>query len=437
MSIDFVILAAGLGTRMKCSTPKIFQTVAGKPIVRYVVDACKSFEQNVFVVTQEHLREDNCFVDVTPVVQRSPKGTADAVRQAVGFLKSEYTVILCGDMPLLENRHLDALVNATQDNTLTAMIVPDELSHMPYGRVILQDGQFDHIIEYKNATPEERSSKLANAGVYKVKTELLKRYIGEIRENPVSKEFYLTDLFGILKDTGNEVAVVQSDDYWSFHGINTMQDLAKAERVMQTRLREKFMNAGVKLLDPETTYFAHDTEIASDVIIEPNVIIGAEVRIGRGSRINAFSHLVNCEVSENVEIGPFARIRGGAKFMSKSSIGNFVEVKGSTLGCGSKAKHLAYIGDTTIGNSSNIGAGTITCNYDGVKKHKTSIGDYVFVGSNSTLIAPVSVGDGAIIGAGSVITKGVSPNSLAIARTSQTEIPDIAEKIWRDKGRRK
>jgi bifunctional UDP-N-acetylglucosamine pyrophosphorylase/glucosamine-1-phosphate N-acetyltransferase len=270
------------------------------------------------------------------------------------------------------------------------------------------------------------------------KGSLKKPFIaGLIAENPVFGEFYLTDLFEILKNAGNEIDVIQSDDYWSFHGINTMQDLARAEHIMQERLRERFMSAGVKLLDPETTYFAHDTEIASDVVIEPNVVIGTEVKIGQRSRISAFSHLVDCEVAEDVEVGPFARIRGGAKFMSQSSVGNFVEIKGSTLGCGSKAKHLTYIGDTTIGNGTNIGAGTITCNYDGVKKHRTTIGNDVFVGSNSTLIAPVTVADGAIIGAGSVITKDVHKNSLAVARTSQTEVPDLAKKIWKDKGRKK
>lgn len=432
MSIDFVILAAGKGSRMKSTNPKIFQTIAEKPIIQYIIDTCKQFSPNIIVVTRESLLDHKLFDGTITVSQSNPKGTGDAVLQAIPFLKSDNTIILCGDMPLIEPAHLANLVNHS-GNTLMAMTIPNELIDMPYGRVILNNENLEKIVEYKNATNEERLIPLANTGIYKLETSILKKYINEIKQNPLTQEFYLTDLFEILKANEIKTSVIQSKEYWPFHGINTMNDLAKAEEIMQNRLRKKFMNNGVKLLDPKTTYFSFDTEIDSNVVIEQNVIIKKAVKIHSNARINAFSHISECEIMENVEIGPFARIRGNAKFMESSAIGNFVEVKGSIIGQNSKAKHLSYIGDTVIGSDSNIGAGTITCNYDGVKKHKTTIGNKSFIGSNSTLIAPITIEDNTIIGAGSVINRNVSKNSLAIARCKQSEITNGAEKIWKNK----
>ncbi len=432
MSINFVILAAGKGTRMNSKTPKFFQTIAEKPIIRYIIDTCKHFSSNIIVVTQESLLKHELFADVTTAQQSSPKGTGDAILQAIPFLNADNTIILCGDMPLIETKHLELLMNSSK-NSLMTMVIPDEFRDMPYGRVILNEGNFEKIIEYKNATDSEKLVLLANTGVYKIETSILKKYIGKIKQNPLTQEFYLTDLFEILKTNGIDISVIQSKEYWPFHGINTMEDLAKAEEIMQNRLRKKFMNNGVKLLNPKTTYFAFDTQIDSEVVIEQNVIIKKGVRIHSNARINAFSHISECEIMEKVEIGPFARVRGNAKFMESSAIGNFVEVKGSLIGKNSKAKHLSYIGDATIGSDSNIGAGTITCNYDGVKKYKTTIGNKAFVGSNSTLIAPLAIGDNTIIGAGSVINKDVSKNSLAIARCKQNVISNGAEKIWKSK----
>lgn len=439
MSVDFVILAAGNGSRMKSSTPKFFQTIAGKPVIRYIIDTCKlagsGSQSSIFVVTRDELKCSENFKDINTVVQKKPLGTANAVEQVFEHLTSEDVVILCGDMPLVEPRHLEDLINAPAENAMIAMTIPDELSQMPYGRVIQKDGRFDKIVEYKNATDDEKKVNLANTGVYKIKTSLLKKYLPLIKKNPAANEFYLTDIFEIMKKDNVEISVIESVDYWPFHGINTMQDLARAEAIMQSKLRQDFMDLGVRLIEPESVHFSHDTKIEHDVVIEPNVFIGNNVKIGRGSRINAFSHIVDCEIMENVEIGPFARIRGNSIFMNGSSIGNFVEVKGSAFGENTKSKHLAYIGDTNIGNKTNIGAGTITCNYDGVKKYRTSIGNEVFVGSNSTLVAPVTIEDGSIIGAGSVITKDVQKGALAISRSPQTQIPDGATKIWKSKGK--
>ena len=430
MSVDFVILAAGNSSRMHSPTPKFFHTIAGKPVIRYIIDAVHERQsRNVIVITREELKNSEHFKDVTVEIQKTPLGTADAMRYALETLTSEYTIILCGDMPLISAEHLKNLADTSSANALIAMRLPTEFQHMPYGRVVLNNEKFDKIVEYKNASNTEKSISLANTGLYKIKTELLKKYIPLIEKNTVSGEYYLTDIFKFLTD----VEVIQSPEYETFHGINTMQDLAKAESIMQNRLRQKFMASGIKLIAPETVYFSHDTIIEDDVVIEPNVIIGNNVKIGSGSRVYAFSHIQDCVIARNVEIGPFARIRGNSSFAEGSAIGNFVEVKGSTFGAKTKAKHLTYIGDTTIGNQTNIGAGTITCNYDGVKKHKTVLGNNVFVGSNTTLIAPITADDGSIIGAGSTITENVPSNALAIARERQTIYHNGAEKVWTKK----
>ncbi len=433
MSVDFIILAAGNSSRMKSSLPKFFHTIAGKPIIRYIIDTINECSpQNVIVVTQDKIKDSEYFSDVTVKIQPEPLGTADAVKCALDALSSEYTIILCGDMPLISAEHLKNLAKTSSKNALIAMTLPHEFQHMPYGRIVLDNGKFDKIVEYKNATDAEKLISLANTGIYKIKTESLKKYVPQIRKNADSGEYYLTDIFNFIK----EVEVIQSPDYEAFHGINTMQDLAKAEAFMQNQLRQKFMANGVNLVSPETVYFSHDTQIENDVVIEPNVIIGNNVKIGAGSHIYAFSHIQDCCISQNVEIGPFARIRGNSSFAEGAAIGNFVEVKGSVFGTKTKAKHLAYIGDTTIGEKTNIGAGTITCNYDGVSKSKTAIGSNVFVGSNSTLIAPITIEDNTILGAGSTFTDTVPAGSLAIARQRQINLEQKANDIWRKKGKK-
>ena len=433
MSLDFVILAAGNSSRMHSMTPKFFHTIAGKPVIRYIVDAVHECNpNNVIVVTRDELKHSEYFSDTAVKIQPEPLGTADAVKCALDALLSTYTIVLCGDMPLVSADYLEKLANTSSENALIAMTLPPEFRYMTYGRVVINNGKFEKIVEYKNASDAEKSIILANTGVYKIKTDLLKKYIPQIEKNAVSGEYYLTDIFKFIKN----VEVIQSPDYETFHGINTMQDLAKAEAIIQNKLRQKFMANGVKLVAPETVYFSYDTEIESDVVIEPNVIIGTNVKIASGGRIYAFSHIQNCVIAHNVEIGPFARIRGNSSFADGSAIGNFVEVKGSSFGTKTKAKHLAYIGDTTIGSQTNIGAGTITCNYDGVSKNKTSIGNNVFVGSNSTLIAPITIEDNTILGAGSTFTDAVPAGALAIARQKQTNLPQKANDIWKKKGKK-
>ena len=433
MSLDFVILAAGNSSRMHSTTPKFFHTIAGKPVIRYIVDAVHECNpNNVIVVTRDELKHSEYFSDTAVKIQPEPLGTADAVKCALDALLSTYTIVLCGDMPLVSADYLEKLANTSSENALIAMTLPPEFRYMTYGRVVINNGKFEKIVEYKNASDAEKSIILANTGVYKIKTDLLKKYIPQIEKNAVSGEYYLTDIFKFIKN----VEVIQSPDYETFHGINTMQDLAKAEAIIQNKLRQKFMANGVKLVAPETVYFSYDTEIESNVVIDPNVIIRTNVKIASGSHIYAFSHIQDCVIAHNVEIGPFARIRGNSSFADGSAIGNFVEVKGSSFGTKTKAKHLAYIGDTTIGSQTNIGAGTITCNYDGVSKNKTSIGNNVFVGSNSTLIAPITIEDNTILGAGSTFTDAVPAGALAIARQKQTNLPQKANDIWKKKGKK-
>ena len=343
-------------------------------------------------------------------------------------------LILCGDTPLITENTLKKFIeyhnSVNSDLTVMSTLFDDPTN---YGRIIREsDNTLKCIVEEKDATPEQKAVKEVNAGIYCLNWGKIKAAFSQLTSNNAQGEYYLTDIFNFIK----EVEVIQSPDYEAFHGINTMQDLAKAEAFMQNQLRQKFMANGVNLVSPETVYFSHDTQIENDVVIEPNVIIGNNVKIGAGSHIYAFSHIQDCCISQNVEIGPFARIRGNSSFAEGAAIGNFVEVKGSVFGTKTKAKHLAYIGDTTIGEKTNIGAGTITCNYDGVSKSKTAIGSNVFVGSNSTLIAPITIEDNTILGAGSTFTDTVPAGSLAIARQRQINLEQKANDIWRKKGKK-
>ena len=435
MSLDIVVLAAGLGTRMKSSTPKIFHKIAGKPIIRYVIDTCKFVDpKNLIIVTTKEFEKNELFKDVKTCIQEIPKGTADAVLSALHLINSEYVIIMCSDMPLIEPRHLELFLNDKSDISFIAMRIPKDLRSMPYGRVIVDsDGVFQKITEYKNSSDEEKMCDLANSAIYKIKTSILKKYIKDIKPNEVNGELYFTDLLAIARKNNVSISLIEQDEYWPFHGINTMEDLANAEKIIQNKLRQHFMQNGVKLASPETAYFSHDSKISSDVVIEPNVVINESVSISSGAVIKSFCHLEDCAILENATIGPFARIRGNSVLQQSSTVGNFVEIKNSTLGTRSKAKHLSYIGDTIIGSDSNIGAGTITCNYDGVNKHKTVIDDNVMIGSNCSLIAPLTIGAGSIVAAGSVISLNVPQNSLAISRISQLIKPEKAIDIWKKK----
>jgi bifunctional UDP-N-acetylglucosamine pyrophosphorylase/glucosamine-1-phosphate N-acetyltransferase len=302
------------------------------------------------------------------------------------------------------------------------MKLPKDLTHMQYGRVI--DGK---IVEYRDASPEEKRVNLVNSGVYKFNTKFLRNNIEELRNNNSSGEYYLTD---VLRNSEAEVFI--SDDYWAFHGINVPEDLVMAEEIMQDRIRKKMVRNGVRLLDPNTVYFSTKTHIEKDVIVEQNVVFNGKVEVKSGAIIKSFSYIEDCSIEEHAKVGPFARIRGNSNINESSEIGNFVEVKGSIIGRQSKAKHLAYIGDSELGEYVNVGAGAITCNYDGFRKHRTVIGNNVMVGANCSLVAPVNIGAGTIIGAGSTITEDTEEKTLAIARARQQNKMIKESKLKRD-----
>ncbi|MDR2458838.1 MAG: bifunctional UDP-N-acetylglucosamine diphosphorylase/glucosamine-1-phosphate N-acetyltransferase GlmU [Holosporales bacterium] len=432
---DAIIMAAGRGSRMKSATPKVLHKVAGLPIIDHVIRAISTIPPaNVIMVASDAITHHG-FENSKIVIQRVQDGTAGAVKLAVSHLESESVVIVCGDLPLLEARHFGKLLVGDADAAIIATELPLHLCHMPYGRVITDSGKFLKIVEYKDATESEKRCSLINTGVYKFKTSLLKEFIHKIEKSDTTGEYHLTDVLGVMRLFEKMVDVVVLSDYKSFHGVNTMSDLAFAEDVVQHRMRSKYMEMGVKMLDLQSTFLSYDTEIANDVVIEPNVVIGTGVKIMSGAIIKSFSYLEDCEIGEGVRVGPFARIRGESRLLRNSIVGNFVEIKGSTIGESVKAKHLTYLGDASIGKRTNVGAGTIICNYDGVNKHTTAIGEDVFVGSNTTLIAPLEIGSGAILAAGSTITEDVALGSLAIARSLQVSIPNGAKKVWAKKKR--
>ncbi|MDR1609426.1 MAG: bifunctional UDP-N-acetylglucosamine diphosphorylase/glucosamine-1-phosphate N-acetyltransferase GlmU [Holosporales bacterium] len=433
--VDVVIMAAGCGSRMQSSIPKVLHKIAGLPIIDHVMMAVGSIiPSNVIVVISEAIAHHH-FGNAKAIIQNVQDGTAGAVRLAIPYLTSENVVVVCGDSPLLDTQHLGELLASNADAAIIATELPPHLRHMPYGRVITEDGKFLRIVELRDASELEVACDLINTGVYKFKTSLLKELIHKVAKSKTTGEYHLPDVLETAQLLGKVVDVVVSSDYESFHGVNTMSDLAFAESIMQRRMRNKHMEAGVKMLDPQSTFLSHDTKIASGVVVEQNVVIGTGVKIMDRAIIKSFSYLEDCEVGEGVHVGPFARIRGESKLQNGSAIGNFVEVKGSIIGANAKAKHLAYLGDALIGRHTNIGAGTVICNYDGVNKHTTNIGDDVFVGSNTTLVAPLDIGTRSILAAGSTITASVAPDSLAIARSAQDTIRDGAKRVWAKKGR--
>ena len=403
--ITFVILAAGNGSRMHGSVPKIFTEIAGRPMVRYVIDCCKNFSDDIVVVTKNDFAQNTAFCDIKTVVQTHPLGTGDALMCAINMI-SEYAIILYADTPLITAHDIDDLINFDGVSALIAVEIPHNLQNMQYGRVFVDNcGKCIKIAEYKEATVIEQKANLANAGAYKFHKSILN---GKFQKH---NEIYITDYC-----IGANVLI---GNYNSFHGVNNLEDLALAENIMQDRLRAKFLQQGVKMLDPTSVYFSADTEIADNVTIEQNVIFKNNVKIAENCIIKSFSYLENVSIGQNNKIGPFARIRGNVATQQNVEIGNFVEVKHANICAKSKIKHLSYIGDADIGQNVNIGAGTITCNYDGKNKHKTTILDNSMIGANTAIVAPLIIGKNSAIAAGSAITEDVPDNALAFGRARQ------------------
>lgn len=416
-----IILAAGNGTRMKSSVPKVLHEVSGKPMLQWVIDATNKLAFDQTIIVTSLTLEFECHLDnVDLVVQESPKGTGHALQIAFSKIKSsiKQVLLICGDTPLLDYNDLKHLIESNADLTLAAMKI-DDLSKS-YGRVTLDANKQPIAIVETKHNENAKVNNIANAGAYAFNTDMLRNLLPQLKPNPEANEIYATDLLELAKMQKYSTGLVDVNEE-NFLGVNTFVELEIAENIMQKRIKQKHMLNGVRFILPATTYVNYDAEIANDVWIEPNVYIGSGVRIYEGTCIKAYTYLNDCTIAKDSSVGPFAHLRGQTVIEEGASIGNFVEVKNSQIGKKAKAKHLSYIGDASVGDKTNIGAGTITCNYNGFEKFKTQIGDGVMVGVNTTLVAPVSIGDGAYVAAGSVITEDVTNDSLAISRIQQHE----------------
>jgi bifunctional UDP-N-acetylglucosamine pyrophosphorylase / glucosamine-1-phosphate N-acetyltransferase len=440
--LSVVILAAGKGTRMKSSMPKVLHKLAGKPLVEHVIDAVSDLNpsETVLVLGPESEEVGLLYPNTMPVIQHDRLGTGHAVSVTASVLENQErdVLVLFGDTPLVQSSTLERMIAAKNSDQNISLVVAGFEPEDParYGRVKCNgNGQPQSIIEFKDATEEERTIGLCNGGAMLVAGSDLFRLLEKTNNKNASGEFYLTDLVSLAASEGLGTAMVLFGED-EVLGINSRSELAAAEKLLQEKLRNAAMEQGVTLIDPSTVYFSTDTVLGQDVIIEPNVFIGPGVEIASDTIVKAFSHLEQAKIGSNTQIGPFARLRPGAEIGDSCRIGNFVEVKNATFADGSKANHLAYIGDGDIGAASNIGAGTIFCNYDGINKHRTTLGDGVFIGSNSALVAPITIADGALVAAGSTITRDVSSNALAAVRGIQKEITNGAER-FRDRARKK
>jgi bifunctional UDP-N-acetylglucosamine pyrophosphorylase/glucosamine-1-phosphate N-acetyltransferase len=426
MHATAIILAAGLGTRMKSSLPKTLHRLAGRSMLRHLLASCESvFDRIVVVLGPDMEAVAREAAPHTCVVQHERLGTAHAALQAVDAFGSGQVAVLYADNPLIRPATLRRLLDTANGQRL-ALLAFRPADPGRYGRVITgPDGMVERIVEYADATAAERAVNLCNAGVLSASAAEMARWLRAVRNDNAKGEYYLTDVVALARADGVAVAAVEAPAD-ELGGVNSRAELAQAEAVLQGWLRRAAMDTGVTMIDPSSVFLCADTKLSPDVTIEPNVFFGPGVSVAPNVLIRAFSHLEGATIGSGSIIGPFARLRPGATLDQDVHIGNFVEVKASSLGPGVKASHLTYLGDASVGAGTNIGAGTITCNYDGVNKHRTTIGAHVFVGSDVALVAPVRVGDGAIIGAGSVITDDVEPDALALARGRQVQKPGRA-----------
>ncbi len=422
-----VILAAGQGTRMRSDMHKVLHPIAGKPMLLHLLSTVDGMGAERRVVVVGKGREQiEVVVDgngVATALQAEQKGTGHAVQMAEQALAGfdGPVLILYGDTPFVTEATLRRMLDrlAQPDDPGVVVLASSPADGKTYGRVILGDG--DHIskmVEYKDANEAERAVKLCNSGMMAVRSKELFGWLAKVGNANAAGEYYLPDIVMIAKDEGRQPVVIEGESFETA-GVNSRAELAHLELDWQRRRREEALEQGATLIDPESVWFSHDTRLGRDATIEPHVVFGPGVTIADGATIRAFCHIEGAVISSGCEVGPFARLRPGAELAEGAKVGNFVEVKKARLGKGAKANHLSYIGDAEVGERANIGAGTITCNYDGFGKYRTEIGAGAFIGSNTALVAPVSIGDGAIVGAGSVITKDVAADELAIARGEQ------------------
>ncbi len=439
-----VILSAGQGTRMRSDTHKVLHPIASRPLLLHLLDGVDALgaDKRVVVVGKgrEQVEAAIASRDVVIAVQSEQKGTGHAVQQAAdAFAGYDGPVlILYGDTPFVETGTLRRMIDRLDGKDGPGIVVlasqPDDPAK--YGRIILGKGDtIAKMVEYRDATKGERAVRLCNSGMMAVRAKDLFRWLDKVGNDNAAGEYYLPDIVNIVAGEGREAVVIEGDPYETA-GVNSRAELAHLELEWQRRRREQALNEGATLIDPESVWFAFDTKLGRDVTVEPHVVFGPGVHIADGATIHAFSHIEGATIGAKASIGPFARIRPGTRLAEKTRVGNFVELKQAAVAEGAKINHLSYIGDASVGSNANIGAGTITCNYDGFGKHRTVIGDGAFIGSNTALVAPVTVGDGAIVGAGSVITRDVEPDSLAVERSEQKGIAGWARR-FRDRMTRK
>jgi bifunctional UDP-N-acetylglucosamine pyrophosphorylase/glucosamine-1-phosphate N-acetyltransferase len=430
-----VVLAAGEGTRMRSLRPKVLHCIAGRPLISHVLAAVRTHGGGTAVVigpdhAQLAAEVKRVAPDAEVFVQAERRGTAHAVlaaRPAIARAAGDVLVVF-GDTPLITPATLDRLRDAVGTGAAVAVLGFRPADPAGYGRLVVEDGQLLAIREEKDASAAERALTLCNAGAMALNGKTALAILDSIDDRNAKREFYLTDTVAIARADGLAVVAIETEED-EVRGINTRLQLAEAEAVLQRRLRQQWLDAGVTMVAPDTVFLSADTRLAADVVIEPHVVFGEGVVVEEGAVIRAFSHLEGAHVGKGARVGPFARLRPGATLGPDVHIGNFVEVKAAMIEAGAKANHLAYIGDGRVGEGANIGAGTIFCNYDGVAKHHTDIGRGAFIGSNSALVAPVSVGDGAYVATGSVITHDVPPDALAIARSRQVVKENRASRL--------
>jgi bifunctional UDP-N-acetylglucosamine pyrophosphorylase/glucosamine-1-phosphate N-acetyltransferase len=422
-----VVLAAGEGTRMRSSLPKVLHPVAGQSLLSHVLDAAPhgAGASLAVVVGPDHKAVADEVARIRPdaatFIQRERLGTAHAVlaaREAIARGADDLLVAF-GDTPLISSETFERMRAPLKNGAALAVLGFHAADPTGYGRLVVEGSRLTAIREQADASPAERKITLCNAGVMAFDGRKALAIIEKIGNANSKGEYYLTDAVGIVRDLGLEAVVIETSED-EVRGINTKAQLAEAEAVMQARLRKAALDAGVTIIAPETVHLAADTTFGSDVTIEPFVVIGPGVSIADGAVIHSFSHIVQSAIGKKALVGPYARLRPGTSLGDGAKIGNFVETKAATLEAGAKVNHLSYVGDAHVGAKANLGAGTITCNYDGFSKHKTIIGKGAFIGTNSSLVAPVKIGNGAYIGSGSVITKDVPDDAMAVERSQQT-----------------
>lgn len=436
MTNALILLAAGQGTRMNSDLPKVLHQIGNAPLFAHALASGAALEPARQVVVVGHggdqVTQAAAAIDETITIARQTEqlGTAHAVLQAkealAGFEGDVF--VLYGDTPFISPDTVLRMAEARKSHDVVVLGF-EAADPGRYGRLVMDGDKLTRIVEFKDASEAERAITLCNSGLVAANAQVMFELLEAVGNDNAAGEYYLPDIVEIAWRSGRSATAVSCDEAETL-GVNTRHELARAEHIFQTRKRAEALDNGVTLTAPETVFFSLDTFVGRDTVIEPNVIFGPGVTIESGTRIRAYSHLEGCHVSMGATVGPFARLRPGAELANNAHIGNFVEVKNAQIGEGTKVNHLTYIGDADIGDGTNIGAGTITCNYDGVFKHRTTVGRNAFIGSNTMLVAPVTVGDEAMTASGSVITSDVEPGALALGRAKQVNKPGLAVRMF-------